>query len=47
MLFGKIKLKNFESKKSNFKIKKDLKKLIKENNKILNTLKSTYKYSYN
>ena len=47
MLFGKIKLKNFESKKSNFKIKKDLKQLIKENNKILNTLKSTYKYSYN
>ena len=47
MLFGKIKLKNFESKKSNFKIKKDLKKLIKENNKILNTLKSTYEYSYN
>ena len=46
MLFGKIKLKNFESKKSNFKIKKDLKKLIKENNKILNTLKPTYKYSY-
>ena len=47
MLFGKIKLKNFESKKSIFKIKKDLKKLIKENNKILNTLKSTYEYSYN
>ncbi len=47
MLFGKIKLKNFESKKYNFKIKKDLKKLIKENNKILSTLKSTYKYSYN
>ena len=46
MVFGKIKLKNFELKKSNLKLINDLKLLIKENNKILNTLKPTYKYSY-
>ena len=46
MAFGKIKLKNFELKKSNLKLINDLKLLIKENNKILNTLKPTYKYSY-
>ncbi len=46
MSFGKIKLKNFELKKSNFKLINDLNLLIKENNEILNTLKPTYKYSY-
>tara|TARA_Y100001960_G_scaffold304521_1_gene357799 strand:+ start:13 stop:1176 length:1164 start_codon:yes stop_codon:yes gene_type:complete len=46
MVFGKIKLKNFELKKTNFKLINDLKLLTKENNKILNTLKPTYKYSY-
>ena len=33
MAFGKIKLKNFELKKSNLKLINDLKLLIKENNK--------------
>ncbi len=46
MLFGKIKLKNFELKKSNFKLKNNLRLLIKENNEILNTLRPNYKYSY-
>ena len=38
--------KNFLNIKSNKKIKKDLKDLLKENSKVLETLKPTYKYSY-
>ena len=46
MLTKNIYFKNFNFKKNNKKIKQDLKKLLKENNKILQSLKSNYKNSY-
>ena len=47
MLTKNINFKNFNSKKSNIKIKKDLKFLLKENNAVLESLNSSYKNSYN
>jgi len=46
MLTKNINLTNFRSKKSNKKITKLFKKLIKEDNEILNSLKKTYKNKY-
>ena len=47
MLSRNIKFKNFDQKLNNKKIKKDLKKLLGENNEILRSLTPTYKYKYN
>ena len=47
-MFSKnIKFINFKKKKIFFKVKKDLKKLLKENNKVISSLKSSYKNNYN
>ena len=46
MLTKNINFKNFYLKKNNQNIKKDLKKLLKENNVILNSLSTNYKNSY-
>ena len=47
MLSSNIQLKNFKIKTLDKKTKKNLKKLLGEKNEILNSLKSSYKYSYN
>tara|TARA_B100001059_G_scaffold236356_1_gene286376 strand:+ start:1927 stop:3075 length:1149 start_codon:yes stop_codon:yes gene_type:complete len=47
MLSKDIKFKNFNIKSSSKKIKNDLYKILKEDNEILNSLRPTYKYSYN
>ncbi len=47
MLSSNIQLKNFKIKTVDKKTKKNLKKLLGEKNEILNSLKSSYKYSYN
>ena len=47
MLSKDIKFKNFNIKLSSKKIKNDLYKILKEDNEILNSLRPTYKYSYN
>ncbi len=47
MLSSNIRLKNFNFKVDNKEIKKNLKKLLSEDNEILNSLKPSYKYSYN
>ena len=47
MLSNNIKFKNFSLNKSNKKILNIFKKLIAENNEILNSLKNNYKSSYN
>ena len=47
-MFSKnINFKNFSHKFNNKKIKKDLKNILSEDNEILKSLKSTYKYQYN
>ncbi len=47
MLSNNFRLRNFNFKTTSKKIKKNLKKLLSEDNEILNSLKSSYKYSYN
>ena len=47
MITKNIKFKNFKKKISTKKILIDLKKLLKENNEIINSLGPTYKDSYN
>ncbi len=47
-MFSKnIKLINFKKKKIFFKVKQDLKNLLKENNEVINSLKLSYKNNYN
>ena len=46
MLTKNIIFKNFKNKKSNTKVKKDLKALIKENNPVIKSLSKSYKKSY-
>ena len=46
MLTRNIKFKNFQVKKKNQKIKKDLMLLLKEDNMVLRSLSTTYKYTY-
>jgi len=47
-MFSKnIKFINFKKKKIFLKVKKDLKNLLKENNKVISSLKSSYKNNYN
>ena len=46
MISKNIKFKNFNFKLDNKKIKKDLKKLLSEDNKIIKSLKPNYKYQY-
>ena len=46
MLTKNINFKNFRSKKKNIKLKKILKKLLKENNSVLQSLSASYKNSY-
>ena len=47
MFSQNIKFINFKKKKIFFKVKKDLKNLLKENNKIISSLKTSYKNNYN
>ena len=47
MLSKNIKFKNFNHKLNNKKIKKDLKSILNENNEILKSLTTDYKYKYN
>ena len=47
MLTKNIKFKNFNKKKTNYKIKKDLNSLLKENITIIKSLGLDYKNSYN
>jgi glucose-6-phosphate isomerase len=47
MLTSNISFKNFKQNKSNSKIKKDLKELLKENNSVIKSLNKSYKNSYN
>ena len=47
MLTKGINFQNFKIKKNIQKIKQDLKNLINENNTVINSLSSSYKYSYN
>ena len=47
MLTKNISFKNFESKKNNKKIRKDLNHLLNENNEVLKSLSTGYKNSYN
>ena len=46
MVSKNIKLKNFNFKINNGRIKKDLKILLKEDNEIINSLRPSYKYRY-
>ena len=46
MLSKNIRLKNFNFKINNSRIKKNLKNLLSEDNEILNSLRPTYKYRY-
>ena len=46
MVSKNIKLKNFNFKINNGRIKKDLKNLLKEDNEIINSLRPSYKYRY-
>ena len=46
MLTKNINFKNFKSKKNNYKIKKDLKFILNENNEILKSLGTAYKNNY-
>ena len=46
MITKNIKFKNFLVKKNFFNIPKKIKLLLEENNLILKTLRSSYKYSY-
>jgi len=47
MLTRNIDFKNFKIKKSPQKVKRELKKLLKENNEIIKSLRKTYKNPYN
>ena len=47
MLTKGINFQNFKIKKNIQKIKQDLKNLINENSTVINSLSSSYKYSYN
>ena len=47
MLTRNIDFKNFKTKKNPQKVKKELKKLLKENNEVIKSLRKTYKNSYN
>ena len=47
MLTKNIDFKNFKIKKNSPKVKKELKKLLKENNEVIKSLKKNYKNSYN
>ena len=47
MLTKNIDFKNFKFKKNTLRIKKKLKKLLKENNEVIKSLKKSYKNSYN
>ena len=47
MLTKNIDFKNFKIKKNTQKVKKELKKLLQENNEVIKSLRKTYKNSYN
>ena len=47
MLTKNINFKNFKVKKNYIKVKKDLKKLLSENNEVLKSLSKDYKNNYN
>jgi glucose-6-phosphate isomerase len=47
MLTRNIDFKNFKIKKNSQKVKRELKKLLKENNEVIKSLRKTYKNSYN
>ena len=47
MLTSNINFKNFKIKKNTLKIKKELQKLLQENNEVIRSLRKTYKNSYN
>ena len=47
MLTRNIDFKNFKIKNNNQKVRKELKKLLQENNEVIKSLKKTYKNSYN
>ena len=47
MFTNNIKFKNFKKNKTVLKIKKDLKTVLKENNQVISSLRSTYKNNYN